>query len=49
MRIRFANVDEFIRVDGGTRYSVFFGKHNIIHNRIRYLISKKGGIMYVFS
>ena len=50
MRIRFNQVDEFIRVYDGNRYLILFGleKHDDIYNRIRYLISFKSGITYVF-
>ena len=39
--IRFDKVDAFIRVYDGTRYLVLFGlgKHDVIYNKIRYLIS----------
>ena len=40
LRLRFDNVNEFIRVYDGNRYIVLFGvgKHDFIYNRIRYLI-----------
>ena len=40
----------FIRDYDGTRYLVLFGpeKYDSIYNRIRYLISHKSGITYVF-
>ena len=40
----------FIRVYDGTRYLVLFGpeKYDSTYNRIRYLISHKSGITYVF-
>ena len=49
--IRFNKVDELIRIYNGTRYLVLFGpeKNDAIYNRIRYLISQKSGITYVFS
>ena len=49
--IRFSKVDGFIRVYDGTRYVVLFGpeKHDVIFNRIRYLLSQKSGITYVLS
>ena len=49
--IRFDKVDGFIKVYDGTRHLVLFGprKYNAIYNRIRYLISQKIGITYVFS
>ena len=51
LRISFDKIDAFIRVYDGTRYLVLFGPENYddIHNRIRYLISQKRGITYVFS
>ena len=51
LRIRFNKVDGFIRVYAGTRYLVLFGaeKHDAIYNRIKYFISQKSGITYVFS
>ena len=44
-------VDGSIRVYNGTRYLVLFGteKYNAIYNRIRYLISEKSDITFVFS
>ena len=51
MRIRFDKVHGFVRVYDGTIYLVLLGveKYDAIDNRIRYLISQKGGITYVFS
>ena len=51
LRIRFNKVDGFIRVYDGTRYLVLFGaeKDDAIYNRIKYFISQKSGITYVFS
>ena len=51
LRVRFDKIDGFIRVYDGTRYLVLFGseKYNSIYNKIRYLISVKGGITYVIS
>ena len=48
---RFDKVDRFIGVYDGTRYLVVFApeKDNPIYNRIRYLISRKGGITHTFS
>ena len=50
LRIKFDEVDRFIRVYDGIRYVVLFGpeKCDAIYNRIRYLISKKIGITRVF-
>ena len=49
--IRFDKVDGFIRINDGTRYLSLFGpeKYDAIYNRIRYLISLKISITYVFS
>ena len=51
LRIMFNKVDEFIRVYDGTRYLVLFGpeKYDAIYNRIKYVISQKNGITFVFS
>ena len=51
LRIRFNNIDEFIRVYDGTRYLVLFGaeKCDLFYNKIRYLIEVKSGITYVIS
>ena len=51
LRIRFNNLDGFIRIYDGTRHLVLFGpeKNDAIYNRIGYLISQKSGITYVFS
>ena len=41
----------FIRIYDGTRYLTLFGseKYEAIYNRIRYPISLKSGITYIFS
>ena len=51
LRIMFNKVDELIRVYDGTRYLVLFGpeKYDAIYNRIKYVISQKNGITFVFS
>ena len=51
LRIMFNKVDEFIRVYDGTTYLVLFGpeKYDAIYNRIKYVISQKNGITFVFS
>ena len=51
LRIRFVKVDGFIKVYDETRYLVLFGpeKHDVVYNRIRYLISLKSCITYVYS
>ena len=43
--------DQFIGTYNGTRYLVLFGpeKYDAIYNRIRYLLSLKTSIRYVFS
>ena len=50
LRIRFDKIDGFIRIFDGTRYLVLLGpeKDDAIYNRIRYLISLKSGITYIF-
>ena len=47
---RFDTIDEFIRISDGTRYLTLFGseRNDAIYDRIRYLISPKGGITYFF-
>ena len=51
LRIRFDKIDGFIRVYGGTRYLTLFHseKYDAIYNRVRYLVSLKSSITYVFS
>ena len=51
LRIRFNQIDGFIRIYDGTRYLVLFGpeKYDAICNRVRYLINLKGVIADVFS
>ena len=50
LRIRFEKIDGFVRIYDGTRYLVLLAdeKYDAIYNRIRYLISLKGGITYFF-
>ena len=50
-RIRFNNIDGFIKIYDGTRYLALFGSENYdaIYNRIRYLVSLKSDIKYIFS
>ena len=50
MRIRFGKIDGFIRIYDGTKYLTLFGseKYEAIYNRIRYLISQKTGITYIY-
>ena len=51
LRIRFDEIDGFVKVYDEDRYLVWFGsrKHNAICNRVLYLISQKSGITFVFS
>ena len=51
MRIRFDQIDGLVRIYDGIIYLTLFGseKHQAIYNRIRYLISIKSGITYIFS
>ena len=51
MRIRFDKIDGFIRIYDGSRYLTLFGseKYGAIYDRIRYLITLKSDIMYIFS
>ena len=51
LRIRFFKIDGIIRIYDGTRYLTLFRseKYDAIYNRIRYLISQKSGITYIFS
>ena len=51
LRIRFDNIDEFIRIYDETRYLTLFGSENYdaIYNRIKYLISLKISVKYIFS
>ena len=51
LRVWFNQADGFIRVYDGTRYVVLFGpeKYDAICSRIRYLISQKSDITYLFS
>ena len=51
LRIIFDKIDGSIRIYDETRYLNLFGseKYEAIHNRIRYLISLKSGITYIFS
>ena len=51
MRIRFGKIDGIIIIYDGTRYLTLFGtkKYDPIYDRIRYLISLKSNITYIFS
>ena len=47
---RFDKTDGFIRIYDGTRYLTLFGSGKYaFYNRIRYLVSLKSGITYIFS
>ena len=49
--IRFDKIDGFFRIYDETRYLTSFcsEKYDAIYDRIRYLISLKGGITHIFS
>ena len=49
-QIRFDKIDGIIRIHDGTKYLTLFGtkKYDVIYNRIRYLISLKSRITYIF-
>ena len=49
--IRFFKIDGIIKIYDGTRYLTLFGseKYEASYNRIRYLISQKSCITYIFS
>ena len=51
MQIRFNKIDGFIRIYDGTRYLTLFEEeeYEAIYNRIRYFLSQKSGITYIFS
>ena len=44
-------MDGFIRIDDGTNYLALFDseKYDAIYNRMRYIISLKSDITYIFS
>ena len=48
--IRFDKIDWFIRIYDGTRYLTLFNSeiYIAINDRIRYLVSLKSGITYIF-
>ena len=50
LRMKFNKIDGYIRTCDGTRYLTFFGteKYDTIFDRIRYLISLKRDITYIF-
>ena len=49
--IRFSKIDGFIKIYDGSKYLVLLGpeKCNAIYDRIRYVISLKSRITYIFS
>ena len=51
MRIRFDKIDGFIRIYDRTRNLTLLGSEEYegIYNKIRYLISLKSGITYIYS
>ena len=51
LRIRFDKINGIIRIYDRARYLTLFGseKYDAIYNRIRYLISLKSDIPYIFS
>ena len=51
LRMRFYKMDGFIRIDDGTNYLALFDseKYDAIYNRMRYIISLKSDITYIFS
>ena len=51
MRIRFDQIDGLVRIYDRIIYLTLFGseKYQAIYNRIRYLISIKSAITYIFS
>ena len=51
LRIRFDKIDGLIRFYDGSRYLTLFvsEKYDAIYHRIRYLISLKSSITYIFS
>ena len=51
LRTRFNKIGGLIRIFDGTKYLTLFGSENYdaIYDRIRYLISLKSGITYIFS
>ena len=51
LRIRFDEMDGFIKIYDGIRYLMLFGpeQYDAIYNRIRYLISEKSGITDIIT
>ena len=50
LHIRFDEIDGFIRIYDGARYLTLFGleEYEVVYDRIRYPISLKSGITYIF-
>ena len=51
LRIRFNKINEFIRIYHAARYLTLFSSENYdgFYDRIRYRISLKSGVTYIFS
>ena len=51
LRVRFDKIDGLVKMYDGTKYIILLGpeKYDAIYNRIRYLISLKSSITYMFS
>ena len=51
LQVRFDKIDGFVKMYDGTKYIKLLGpeKYDAIYNRIRYLISLKSSITYMFS
>ena len=51
LSIKFNKIDGFIRIYDRPRYLTLFGfeKYDVIYDKIRYLISLKSGMTYIFS
>ena len=50
LHIRFDQIDGLIRIYDGAKYLTLFGleEYEVVYDRIRYLISLKSGITYIF-
>ena len=51
LHIRFDKIDELIRIYDGARYLTLFDseKYDTMYDRIRYRVSLKSGVTYIFS
>ena len=51
LRIRFDKINGIIGIYDGTRYLTLFGikKYDAVYDRVRYLISLKSSVTYIFS